>query len=115
MHELSIAMSILDLAAEEAERHGNAEVCVIRLRLGPLSGVVKQALVSAYELAREGTAMAATELVIEDVSLAAHCPTCGIDCEPASVFDLRCPTCGTPTPRVVRGRELEVVSLEIAT
>jgi hydrogenase nickel incorporation protein HypA/HybF len=115
MHELSIAMSILDLAAEEAERQGNAEVCVIRLRLGPLAGVVKQALVSAFDLAREGTAMAATELAIEDVSLAAHCPTCGVDCEPESVWNLRCPTCGTPTPTIVRGRELEVVALEIAT
>ena len=114
MHELSIAMSILDLAAEEAERQGNAEVCAIRLRLGPLAGVVKQALVSAFGLAREGTSLAAAELVIEDVGLAAHCPTCGIDCEPASVFDLRCPICGTPTPTIVRGRELEVVALEIA-
>jgi hydrogenase nickel incorporation protein HypA/HybF len=115
MHELSIAMSILDLAAEEAERQGNAEVCAIRLRLGPLSGVVKQALVSAYELAREGTALAAADLVIEDVGLAAHCPNCDVDCEPASVFDLRCPICGTPTPTIVRGRELHVVALEIAT
>jgi hydrogenase nickel incorporation protein HypA/HybF len=115
MHELSIAMSLLDLAAEEAERLGNVEVCAIRLRLGPLSGVVKEALLSAYELAREGSPLAAAELVIDDVRLAAHCPTCGVDREPASVLDLRCPICGTPTPTIVRGRELEVVALEIAT
>jgi Zn finger protein HypA/HybF involved in hydrogenase expression len=26
---------------------------------------------------------------------------------------MRCPVCGTPTPEVVGGRELEVVALEI--
>ena len=114
MHELSIAMSILDLAAEEAERHGGG-VCAIRLRLGPLSGVVKEALLSAYELAREGTTLAEAELIVEDVPLLAYCPTCEGERTPPSVFELVCPDCGTPMPKIVHGRELEVVSLEIAT
>ncbi len=54
MHELSIALSILDVAAEEAERQGNARVVAIHLRLGPLSGVVKGALLSAFELVAKG-------------------------------------------------------------
>jgi len=48
MHELSIAMSILDLAQEEADRNGGATVAAIHLKIGPLSGVVPQALESAY-------------------------------------------------------------------
>ena len=66
MHELSIALSILDFAAEEAERRGG-RVVAVHLRLGPLSGVVKEALLSAYELAREGTPLAAAALVVEEV------------------------------------------------
>ena len=50
MHELSIALSLLDQVAEEAERRGGVQVHAIHLRLGPLSGVVKEALLSAYEL-----------------------------------------------------------------
>jgi Zn finger protein HypA/HybF involved in hydrogenase expression len=34
MHELSIAMSIVDMAQEEAERQGNAQVQFVYLRLG---------------------------------------------------------------------------------
>ena len=41
MHELSIAMSILDVAEEEAERQGGARVVAVHLKLGPLSGVVQ--------------------------------------------------------------------------
>jgi hydrogenase nickel incorporation protein HypA/HybF len=113
MHELSIALSILDLAGEEAERQGGGRVAAIHLRLGPLSGVVKDALRSAYDLAREGTALERAELVIEDVPLLAYCPACETERALPSAQQLCCPACGTPTPQVVRGRELEVVALEI--
>ena len=114
MHELSIAMSILELAEEEAGRHGGAVVAV-HLKLGPLSGVVLEALRSSYELAREGSSLAASELVIEEVPVMAYCPACAADRELASVSPLCCPACGTPTPQIIRGRELEVVALEIAS
>jgi hydrogenase nickel incorporation protein HypA/HybF len=54
MHELSIALSILDVATEEAARR-SGRVLAVHLKLGPLAGVVKEALLSAYDLAREGT------------------------------------------------------------
>ena len=114
MHELSIALSLLDLVEEEAARR-ECRVAAIHLRLGPLSGVVREALLSAYDLAREGTAMADAELVVEEVPVVVRCPTCAADRTPVSAFELLCPDCGTPTPEVVRGRDLEVVALEIAS
>jgi hydrogenase nickel incorporation protein HypA/HybF len=112
MHELSIAMSIVDVSAGEAERRGG-RVAAVHLRLGPLSGVAPDALRSAFGLARETEpALAAAELVIEEVPVAAFCPACAAErlvCFP----ELACPECGTPTPEVVRGRELEVFALEL--
>jgi hydrogenase nickel incorporation protein HypA/HybF len=113
MHELSIALSLLDLVEEEAERRG-CRIVAVHLRLGPFSGVVREALLSAFELAREGTVMAESELVIEDVPVVVSCPLCAAKRTPVSAFELICPDCGTPTPEVVSGRELEVVALEIA-
>lgn len=113
MHELSIALSILDVVAEEAGRHGG-RVAAVHLRLGPLSGVVREALVSAYDLAREGTPLDGAELVVEEVPIAAFCPACAVEVAPPSPWELLCPRCGTPTPEVRRGGELEVVALEIA-
>jgi hydrogenase nickel incorporation protein HypA/HybF len=113
MHELSIALGILDLVAEEAERRG-ARVVAVHLRLGPLAGVVKDALLSAYDLAREGTPCAAAALVVEDVPLVAWCPACAAERRPPFP-ELLCPDCGAPTPDVRSGRELEVVALEIET
>jgi hydrogenase nickel incorporation protein HypA/HybF len=113
MHELSIALSILDLAAEEAERRGGVQVHGIHLRLGPLSGVVKEALLSSFDIAREGSPLAQAQLVIEETPLLAHCPTCKATRAVVSVQQLCCAECGTPTPRLQSGRELEVIALEI--
>ncbi|MBX6311303.1 MAG: hydrogenase maturation nickel metallochaperone HypA [Isosphaeraceae bacterium] len=112
MHELSVALSLLDLVAEEAERHGG-RVTAVHVKLGPLAGVVREALVTAYDLAREGTPLAQAELVVEEVPVVVSCPTCMAQHTLPSAWELRCPACGAPTPEVVRGRELEVVALEI--
>jgi hydrogenase nickel incorporation protein HypA/HybF len=113
MHELSIALNILDLAAEEAERHGGGRVESIQLRLGPLSGVVKEALLGAFEIARESSAMPNAELIIEETQLVANCPTCGTSRAVVSVQDLCCTQCGTPSPVLTSGQELELVGLTI--
>jgi len=113
MHELSVALSILDVAVEEAERQGGGRVAVVYLRLGPLAGVVKDALRSAYDLAREGSPLESADLVIEEVPIVVYCPACAAERAVASLLEMQCPDCGTPTPQVVRGRELEVFALEI--
>jgi hydrogenase nickel incorporation protein HypA/HybF len=113
MHELSIALSLLDLAAEEAERRGETRVAAIHLRLGPLSGVVKEALLSAYQLAREGTDLEQAELVIEEVPLVGYCPACAGPRPLASPQMLCCQSCGTPSSEIVSGREMDLVALEV--
>ena len=113
MHELSIAMSILDLAAEESQRQGDVRVLEIHLKLGCLSGVVKEALLSAYQLAREGTPFEETQLVIEEVPVLVHCPSCRSTRAVVSVQEMCCAECGTPSPDVASGRDLELVAMEI--
>jgi hydrogenase nickel incorporation protein HypA/HybF len=57
MHELSIAMSIVELAEEEAEQRG-VQIEAVHLKLGALVGIVKEALLSCYEMACENTPLA---------------------------------------------------------
>src|SRR4051794_33943463 len=76
MHELSIAMSIVDVAEEQIKENGGSRVNAVHLKLGMLSGVVKEALLSSYELACEGTPLAGSRLMIEEVPVIAFCPKC---------------------------------------
>ena len=67
MHELSIAASIVEIASEEAERqHGRVEV--VHLKLGALSGVVRDALLFSWDLACDETPLAGAKLHIEPAS-----------------------------------------------
>lgn len=66
MHELSIAMSIADAAAEEALRYAGTRVAAVHLRLGELSGVVKDALLFSWDASCEGTPIAGARLLIEE-------------------------------------------------
>lgn len=67
MHELSIALSIVDGVAEEAARHGGGPVRAVHLRLGRLSGIVAEALLFSYDVACEGTPLSGSQLRIEEV------------------------------------------------
>jgi hydrogenase nickel incorporation protein HypA/HybF len=66
MHELSIATSIVEIASEEAVRQGGARVAAVHLKLGTLSGVVREALLFSWDLACEETPIAGAELAIEE-------------------------------------------------
>lgn len=110
---LSIALGIVELAEEESTRHGGRHVDAVHLRLGRLSGVVREALVASYELACEDTPLAGSRLVIEDVPIVAHCVTCDARRPVRSVQDMCCAVCGTPAADIVEGRELLVTALEM--
>jgi hydrogenase nickel incorporation protein HypA/HybF len=113
MHELSIATSMIEMAAEEAARRGGARVYAIHLKLGDLSGVVKEALLFSYEVACQGTPLEGSRLVIEEVPVVVYCPMCRAEREIISVQQFCCATCHAPTSQVLRGKELEVTALEI--
>jgi hydrogenase nickel incorporation protein HypA/HybF len=113
MHELSIAMSIIDLAEEEIEKRGATQVNAVHLKLGLLSGVAKDALLSSYGLACEGTALAGSSLLIEEVPIVAYCDTCDAPRPVSPVEWFVCPECRAPISRVLQGKELQVVGMEI--
>jgi hydrogenase nickel incorporation protein HypA/HybF len=112
MHELSIALSLVELAEEEAGRQGG-RVCAVHLRLGALAGVVKEALLSSYEMACADTSLEGSQLVIEEVPVVVFCPECQALRPLSSLQAFSCAECGTPTPDIRQGKELELVALEV--
>jgi len=113
MHELSIAMSIVEMAEEESGQRGRARVNAVHLKLGPLAGVVKEALLSSYEMACEGTGLQGSRLVIEEIPLVVYCPKCLAPRTIESIQWFACPECRSPVSEVIQGRELQVVALEL--
>lgn len=113
MHELSIAISVVEMAEQEARRRGGVHVSAVHLKLGPLSGVVKEALRFSYAVSCEGTMLEGSELVIEEVPVVVYCESCEAERSLSSIQAFFCPVCSTPAPKVIRGQELELVAMEI--
>jgi hydrogenase nickel incorporation protein HypA/HybF len=114
MHELSIVLSIIDEIGVESEARDLRDIEVVHLKVGVFSGVDPNALLFAWELASEGTPFERSRLDIEIVPLVIHCAVCRQDRMPPSLYQIGCPECKTPSDTIVTGRELELVSLEVA-
>ena len=112
MHELSIAMSIVDAALDEAQRRG-VKVTAVHLRLGALSGVVKDALLFSWDVACQDTPLRGAQLIVEDVPVVVFCPRCNDRRTLVSLQAFACPECYTPTMDIRQGKELEVFALEV--
>jgi hydrogenase nickel incorporation protein HypA/HybF len=108
VHELSIAESVLRIAAEHA---GGRRVASVQVKVGHLRQVVPSALEFAFELLVDGTDLDGAELEIEVVPAAGVCRGCGASAVLDS-FPLRCSACGGLDLEVVAGEELLVDSLE---
>jgi len=103
----------LDEISEEARRQGVHRVAAVHLKVGAMSGAVPSALEFSWELAAEGTVAQGSRLVVERVPLVVRCGTCSAETEPTAGTGLRCVRCESELTSVVRGRELELVGMEV--
>jgi len=116
MHELSIALSILEIVEHEVAPYLDGPeapvVEAVTVQIGRLSGIEPEALGFAWEVARAGTVADGSELRIETIEARARCETCGAD------FDLdggsgSCGRCGPVGFRIVEGREMLVRAISV--
>lgn len=115
MHELSIAQCLIESACESAAADGARRVTRLWTRVGVLSGVVQEALRFSFQLAAEGTLCDGAVLEIEEVPITVQCVQCNAPRTLTDPWSFICPVCGRPTPQVLTGRELDLISIEIAT
>lgn len=113
MHELSIAIRLVDVAAEHARSEGNSRVAAVTVAVGAFACVHEDALRAAFEAARVGTPLADAELRIRRVPVRVWCPACAAERDLPGLLPLACPACGTPTGDIRGGTELDLESLDL--
>ena len=113
MHELDIAYNLVEIADRLAQESNADRVLTVHLRLGALSGVVKNALLFGYEVAARDTRLEGSHLEIEQIPVVVYCETCDAEVNLPSLQAFLCPVCGTPTSDIRQGKELELTYLEV--
>jgi hydrogenase nickel incorporation protein HypA/HybF len=114
VHELSVAQALVGQVEAVISQHGATQACLIRVRIGPLAGVVPELLASAFPLAAAGSRMESAELEFADAPIRVRCQTCGAESE-AAMNRLTCAACGDWHTQVISGDELLLESVELET
>ncbi len=112
MHELSIAQNILEIVHQYVPDDRRGAVKSIRLRIGDLAGVVPDSLDFCFSSIIAETALRKASLDIERVPYTLHCPHCDLTFTGEFGIVL-CPKCGSDTPTVIGGTEMQVVEIEL--
>lgn len=114
MHEMPIAMEIVNQSVAAAEAHGATRIEEIEVEIGRMRQVVPEALQLAFEACRAGTLAELSRLVMTEVPIAARCQPCGHEFEPDIDLFL-CPACGEADVAIVRGNDMILKSLTCQT
>ena len=113
MHELSIALSILDIVETACRNHDCSRVELVRVRIGKAAGVMSDSLSFSFAAAKEGTLAEGASLEIEEVPVGGYCRDCVSEFTVEEKFVFACPKCGGVEFAMRSGHELEVVDLEV--
>lgn len=112
MHELSIAMDIVELAIDYAGKENAGQVKELEIEVGDFSGVVIDALEFALEEAVRDTICEDALWKIIRVHGSVRCRDCSYIFEPESLFE-PCPACGEFGMELMSGKELRLKSIVV--
>ncbi|MCF8297489.1 MAG: hydrogenase maturation nickel metallochaperone HypA [Saprospiraceae bacterium] len=110
MHELSIAMNIMNIASEALKNENLETIKEIEIDVGTQSGVLIDSLKFAFEMTVKDTLNENIKLTINKIQAKSKCRQCG------KVFKIEeyytpCPKCGSFDSGIIQGKELKVKSL----
>jgi len=112
MHEFSIAMSIIEIAEQEARNENGAAINELVLDVGTMSGIEFSALETALEMAVKDTLLEKAKIQINKIQARAKCTECAHKFNIDSAFD-PCPKCNSFYHELLSGKELQVKSLVV--
>ncbi|MCD6588000.1 MAG: hydrogenase maturation nickel metallochaperone HypA [Candidatus Fermentibacteraceae bacterium] len=112
MHELSLAVDMVEQLCEVLERENAHRVVELTVVIGAMSGVERVPFEFAFPVAAENTPLEGAEMKIEEVPLVIKCNDCDLETEIQDPVMI-CPRCNSVSVEIVRGREFLVKSMEV--
>lgn len=114
MHELAVAQALVEQVENVISQHRATGATSVRVRIGPLAGVVPDLLATAFPLAAAGSRLQHAVLDLVDAPIRVRCQTCGAETE-AAMNRLICGACGDWHTQVISGDDLLLESVELET
>ncbi|MBT8205957.1 MAG: hydrogenase maturation nickel metallochaperone HypA [Eudoraea sp.] len=112
MHEMSIALSIVKIAEEEARKARVKHFAAIDMEIGTLAGIEFDALDFVWQAAVQETVLEKAKKRIVKIPAKARCGECDEVYSLEYIHD-NCPKCASFLKTILQGKELRVKSLEL--
>jgi hydrogenase nickel incorporation protein HypA/HybF len=112
MHEMTIAMSIVEILCNKAAEENAKRINYVLLNIGSLSGVMTDALEFCFEAATKNTIAEGAELKINHINGKAVCKNCNKEFKLKTDFS-SCPSCDDFNFEIIEGKELNIKSFNI--
>lgn len=105
MHEMSIALELLEQVLSISKENNLNRVSEIEIEAGMLKFIEPEAMRLAWESACEGNITEGSSLILKEIPPSAKCINCDNIFQP-HIDDFRCPKCGTADIEITGGNEI---------
>jgi len=113
MHEASVAISLLETVSGLCQKEGYNSIESVRLKVGRAAGILPDALLFAFDIAKAGTLASQAELIIEYIAIGGFCSDCGSEFNSEERYIYSCPVCNSSAIKITHGDELQIIDMEV--
>lgn len=110
MHELSLAMSVMDIVERESRKLNNSNIKALEIEVGDFAGVELSSFRFSMEAVVRSSPFDKAEVRIIQLPAVAECNSCGITFNAPSRFCC-CPECKEYGISFVQGREFRLTAI----
>ncbi len=110
MHELSLAMEVIELAVREAEKNRISVILEMEIEVGDLSGVEADTFRSALEMIVRDTILENTLINVVRTPALGYCSNCNNEYEMRERL-ATCPLCRAYPSAIRGGQDFRLVSI----
>ncbi len=112
MHELTVAVNIVQIVNDEVKERNISKVDEMVLDVGEMAGIDFEALDFALQEAVRNSPLERTRITINKIEARAKCMECGHEFA-INDFLSNCPECGNFQFDIIKGKELKIKSLTV--
>ena len=112
MHELGLAQELVEQLEQIARREGARQVVLVRLEMGAMCGVDRDAFEFAFPEAARGSLVEGAALEITEIPVCVRCRSCGKESAPQYPA-FHCEACGSFDVDIISGRDFRMLSMEV--
>ncbi len=111
MHELSLALNIIDFLVKLADEQGLSKISAAFMEIGEMAHVDPRQLKYSLKMASEGTPVEGCKFHVKRGKISIRCKGCGKlsrleTKDMIAQYELKCPACGCVEIEIEKGREL---------